>query len=256
MFGKKTRKKIARIKQYAFTRYDKKTLCLAYLFFACTTSLFSHGSGCSSSTTTYFNIRPAHASHINHAWHRPRRNNVCVKHDLVDIHTINPHIRVELRYATARNFTQKKIYRTKICYVRMATARKLDAVQKELESLGFGLKIWDGYRPHTAQEKLWKLVPDPRYVAPPSKGSKHTRGCSVDVTLVTNDGKEVLMPTDFDDFSPKAGSIYDLLAPEILKNRDLLKAIMIKHGFTPVSTEWWHFDDVDWETYPLIPTFS
>ena len=159
---------------------------------------------------------------------------------------------VELRYASNNNFTGKKIYKTNTCYLKKATALKLNSVQKELELQGLGLKIWDGYRPPAAQKKLWKLVPDPRYVAPPEKGSRHTRGCSVDVTLVTSSGKELAMPTAFDDFSEKAQSNYQALPADVIKNRELLKKLMIKYGFMPVASEWWHFDDADWKTCPLL----
>src|SRR5262245_38439969 len=109
----------------------------------------------------------------------------CVnKHDLVNIQTINRRIILDIRYATTNNFTHTKVYPSAQCYLQREVAVALDAVQKELESKGFGLKIFDGYRPLSVQKIFWQLVPDERYVGNPAKGSKHNRGCAVDLTLV------------------------------------------------------------------------
>ena len=113
------------------------------------------------------------------------------------------------------------------------------------------LKILDGYRPPSVQRELWKVKPDPRYVAHPDKGSRHNRGAAVDVTLVKADGSEVPMPTAFDDFSEKAAADYAKLPAEVIKNRKLLQDAMTKHGFTILKAEWWHFDDSDWKSFPI-----
>jgi D-alanyl-D-alanine dipeptidase len=171
--------------------------------------------------------------------------------DLVDITTINPNIRLDIRYATTNNFTHQKVYPSACCYVRKAVAERLDRVQKELESLGYGLLIWDGYRPLSVQRIFWNLVPDERYVMPPEKGSRHNRGAAVDVTLVKLDGTPIQMPTDFDDFSEKAHCNYMDLPQEVINNRQLLTSVMYKYGFTGVDCEWWHFDDTQWQKYPI-----
>ena len=121
--------------------------------------------------------------------------------DLVDIKEVNPRIMVDMKYATEENFTKKKLYDSNTCFLRKSTAVKLDAVQKELEGMNLGLKVWDCYRPLAAQRTLWQILPDERYVANPEKGSRHNRASSVDVTLVDSQGKELPMPTGFDDFS-------------------------------------------------------
>ena len=95
-------------------------------------------------------------------------------------------------------------------------------------------------------------MPDERYVANPAKGSRHNRGAAVDLTLIRlSDGRELPMPTPFDDFSERAGRDYPDLPAEVIRNRDLLRRVMEKHGFIALPTEWWHFDDVDWRNYPV-----
>ncbi len=178
-------------------------------------------------------------------------------HDLVELCTINPNIKLDIRYATTNNFTKKKVYKSPRCFLCKATAQKIDRVQKELEKIGLGLKIWDGYRPRSVQYIFWKLVPNPQYVANPQKGSNHNRGTAVDCTLVDKNGKELEMPSEFDDFSAKAHRNYNAMTPEAAKNCKLLENIMVKHGFRFNYSEWWHFDDVDYKKYNLLDiTFS
>ena len=171
--------------------------------------------------------------------------------DFVDIQSINPRILIDIRYATTNNFVGRPVYPCAKCYLRRKVALKLDKVQQQLEKIGLGLKIWDGYRPLSVQKIFWELVPDPRYVAPPDEGSKHNRGAAVDLTLVDKKGKEVRMPTDFDDFSVKAHLNYERLPKEVIYNRALLENIMRAHGFVPAQTEWWHYDDEESEKYPI-----
>jgi D-alanyl-D-alanine dipeptidase len=118
--------------------------------------------------------------------------------------------------------------------------------------MGLGLKIWDGYRPIAVQWKFWELMPDERYVSDPRKGGRHTRGTAVDLTLVTKNGQELLMPTAFDDFSGKASCDYMDAPVEAIKNRDLLRKIMEKHGFVGLVNLWWHFDLIGWRNHPPI----
>jgi len=168
---------------------------------------------------------------------------------LVDIKDCSLSICVDLKYATVDNFTGQIIYNFNNCLLLKETALQLLDVQTELETMGLGLKIWDGFRPMSIQRKLWDLFPDERYVADPRKGGRHTRGTSVDVTLVTKEGDELPMPSVFDDFSEKAHLDYMGAADEEIKNRDLLQKVMKNHGFVGLPTEWWHFDLVGWENY-------
>lgn len=179
--------------------------------------------------------------------------------ELVDLRQVNPNILIDLRYATSDNFTGQRVYDFPHCLVLRPVAVQLDLVQKELEKIGFGLKVWDGYRPISAQWKFWQLVPDERYVSNPIKGGRHTRGTAVDLTLISLDGKELPMPTAFDDFTEKAHRDYMQLSQEVLDNRSFLQTIMENHGFIGLPTEWWHFDLVGWEEYDPIedsPTFQ
>jgi D-alanyl-D-alanine dipeptidase len=173
---------------------------------------------------------------------------------LIDIQSINPGVRLDLRYATENNFTHQKVYEQARCFLRPETAQRLSDVQEELEKQHLGLKIFDCYRPLSVQRKFWALVPDERYVANPAKGSRHNRGAAVDLTLVRDDGTELPMPTPFDDFTVKAHRDYMNLPQEVIANRELLERTMVKHGFLPMPTEWWHFDLSGWERFPILDT--
>ena len=128
----------------------------------------------------------------------------------------------------------------------------LDSVQRELEKVGLGLKVWDCYRPLSVQKILWSIVPDERYVANPAKGSRHNRGCAVDLTLVDSLGNELPMPTKYDDFTEKAHRDYYNLPDTVIKNRKILEDVMKKYGFIPLPTEWWHFDAQGWENFSIL----
>lgn len=171
---------------------------------------------------------------------------------LVDIQKINPRIKIDIKYATEDNFTGRKLYSVPKCFLRRFVALKLDSVQKELEKIELGLKVWDCYRPLSVQEILWSIVPDERYVANPAKGSRHNRGCAVDLTLVDSLGNELPMPTKYDDFTEKAHRNYKDLPDTVVKNRKLLEDVMKKYGFIPLPSEWWHFDFEGWEKFSIL----
>ncbi len=175
--------------------------------------------------------------------------------ELVRVADFIPGIRQDLRYATRDNFTGRQIYDFADAYLRYGTVRKLVAVSEELARQGLGLLIWDGFRPVSAQEKLWAVCPDPAYVSHPVTGSRsHCRGSAVDLTLFDLKTGELLeMPTDFDDFSALADRDYSDCSQTAAKNARLLEETMKKHGFKPYSAEWWHFSDTD--QYPVDETF-
>ncbi len=176
--------------------------------------------------------------------------------DFVLVTEYIPDISIDLRYATDNNFTGQVIYGFTDAYLRYGTVQKLAEAQASLRELGYSLKIWDAFRPTSAQWKLWEVCPDAQYVANPTKGySSHSRGNTVDVTLVDNDGSDVPMPTAFDDFSPLADRDYsDITNETAVKNAELLEAVMKDAGFKPYSGEWWHFSD---ETvYPVDEDFT
>ena len=165
-----------------------------------------------------------------------------------------PDVKTELRYATENNFTGQVIYSFDEAWLRYGTVQKLAKAQSLLAEQGYSLLIWDAFRPTAAQWKLWEVFPDPVYVANPEKGySSHSRGNTVDVTLVTSAGELVEMPTEFDDFSLLADRDYSDVPEEAAQNALLLEKIMTDCGFKPYKGEWWHFTDTD--TYPVEEEF-
>ena len=173
--------------------------------------------------------------------------------DLVEVKKVIPSVVLDIRYATTNNFTGQKLYDSNRSFLRRALAEKLRAVQKELNQVGLGLKLFDAYRPISVQKKMWAIYPDEDYVANPAKGSRHNRGAAVDVMLIDlRDKKELLMPSGYDEFSEKAHRNYTNAPQQEIHNRELLERIMEKHGFTGLPMEWWHFDDVNWKTYELL----
>lgn len=164
--------------------------------------------------------------------------------DFVRVHDYIPDILTELKYATRDNFTGQVIYEFEDVFLRYGTVMKLKAVSEELAGQGLGIKIWDGFRPVSAQFKLWEICPDDTYVANPNVGySNHSRGFAVDLTLVDDQGRELPMPTGFDDFSAGADRDYSDCDLQAAENARLLETVMEKHGFQGYWGEWWHFND-------------
>lgn len=157
-----------------------------------------------------------------------------------------PEILTELKYSTDDNFTGQVIYDFQDVYLRYGTVKKLKDAQAAFGELGLRLKIWDGFRPVSAQFKLWEACPDSNFVANPNVGySNHTRGNAVDVTLVDENGQELEMPTEFDNFSAKADRDYSDCTDTQRENAELLQRVMEQNGFSGYFGEWWHFNDTD-----------
>ena len=148
----------------------------------------------------------------------------------------------DLRYATENNFLKAQVYDCAECYTRVKTAKALIEANIDFKKNGVKIKFYDCYRPNSVQYKMWEIVPNPQYVANPVKGSIHNKGGAVDITLVTLDGEELDMGTDFDFFGKKAYHDNFDLPQEILNNRKLLKETMENHGFWSIRTEWWHYN--------------
>ncbi len=180
------------------------------------------------------------------------QNAVLEKHGLVELIKLDDSFVIDIKYATEDNFAKKKIYTLPLCLINKNTAKKLIAANNEFRTLGYRIKVFDAYRPHSAQQVLWDAAEDKSYLANPKKGSKHNRGAAVDVTLVDGEGQELGMPSGYDEFSERAHLKYNKCDEELIKNRELLGKIMVKHGFKRISTEWWHFDDTDALKYPLL----
>jgi D-alanyl-D-alanine dipeptidase len=172
---------------------------------------------------------------------------------LVEIKKIIPQIVLDLRYATTNNFMHRRMYTTAKAYARLPVVKALQQVEAELKTKGMGLKIYDAYRPYAVTVNFYEMAPDTNFVADPRKGSKHNRGCAIDLSLIDlKTGKELDMPTGFDSFSRKASANYMQLPPQQIANRELLKTVMAKYGFRVISTEWWHYDFTGWARYELL----
>lgn len=179
---------------------------------------------------------------------------------LVEPSQLDSSLVLDIRYATANNFAGRQVYPSPRCYLRADIARRLLAVQKTLRAQGVGLKVYDCYRPFSVQEEFWRIMPDARYVMQPTrdeqgrmvKSSRHNKGAAVDVTLVDKDGRELAMPTAYDDFTEKAHRGSPAASAIARKNSDVLERAMVSQGFEPLATEWWHFDGRGWQDFPPL----
>jgi D-alanyl-D-alanine dipeptidase len=151
------------------------------------------------------------------------------------------HMQLDIRYATKNNFTKEQIYPCGRCFLRKEAKQALAEAEKELKKKGYKFVLFDCYRPATAQQKLWEIVPNPDYVTPPEKGSMHNRGLAVDLSLMDIDGNLLDMGTSYDYFGKEAHTDYMDQPKEVLDNRKLLTETMEKYGFKGIRTEWWHF---------------
>lgn len=166
---------------------------------------------------------------------------------------IDSTIATDVRYATTNNFTGKVLYPTSRVYLRRIVAEKLSEAQKYVkEKFHLTLKVFDGYRPLSVQKKLWEIMPDENFVANPAKGSRHNRGAAVDLTLIDSLGNELEMGTPYDDFTDKAARDYKELTEQVKKNRGMLDEAMLRSGFEPLRSEWWHFDYSGWQKFSVL----
>jgi len=173
--------------------------------------------------------------------------------ELVNLESSIPGIVLDIRYATTNNFTGEQIYNLPRAYARKPVAEALKQVQEELRPKGFGLKIFDAYRPYRATVKFYEVYRDTTYVASPYRGSRHNRGCAIDLTLIDlKTGEELKMPTGYDSFEKAAWPSTPVNDPEVRKNRALLIEVMEKHGFKVNASEWWHFDFRGWQAYGVM----
>jgi D-alanyl-D-alanine dipeptidase len=175
------------------------------------------------------------------------------KKELIDLEKHIPGILLDIRYATANNFTGEQIYDEPRAFARRPVADALKKIQSDLREQGLALKIFDAYRPYRATVKFYEVYGDTTYVASPYRGSRHNRGCAVDLTLVDlKTGKELRMPTGYDAFTREAWPSTPVKDPEARKNRQLLITAMENHGFRVNSSEWWHFDFVGWQRFEVM----
>ena len=166
-----------------------------------------------------------------------------------------PSIKLDIKYATKDNFSGVAVYNQAKAFARKPVIIALAKVQFELSKKGLGLKVFDAYRPYAITEKFWKITPIDKkeFVANPKTGSRHNRGCAIDLTLIDlSTGKELDMPTPYDSFAKEASPTYDDIPTKQKQNRNLLIAVMENNGFKVIRNEWWHFDFKGWENYPLM----
>lgn len=173
---------------------------------------------------------------------------------LIELITLDDTIKLDIRYARTDNFTGKKVYPEARAFLQKPAAEGVLAVHKKLREKGLGLVIFDGYRPWSITKLFWEtVIPEhKKFVADPAKGSKHNRGCAVDLSIYDlKTGKLLPMPSDFDEFTERASPDYIGGTDEERANRDMLRKLMEEQDFIVNPNEWWHFDHKDWQTYAI-----
>jgi D-alanyl-D-alanine dipeptidase len=177
--------------------------------------------------------------------------------ELVELASLDPTLRLDIRYATANNLVGRPVYDEARAFLQRPAAEALLRAHQSLKQHGYGLLIFDGYRPWSVTKIFWDVTPPEKrqFVADPAKGSKHNHGCAVDLSLYDlKTGKEVTMPGVYDEMSERSYPTYHGGTIEQRTARDLLRKMMEKEGFTVYPFEWWHFDYKDWEKYPILDT--
>jgi D-alanyl-D-alanine dipeptidase len=177
--------------------------------------------------------------------------------DLVEVVTLDPTLRLDVRYATTNNFMRRPMYAQARVFLQRPAAQALARANQQVRERGYGLLVFDGYRPWSVTKMFWDAASEEErkieFVANPRKGSRHNRGCAVDLTLFDlKTGREVQMPSAYDEFSERAFPTYQGGTPESRSLRDLLRAVMEAEGFTVYEAEWWHFDFNDWRQYRIL----
>jgi D-alanyl-D-alanine dipeptidase len=177
------------------------------------------------------------------------------KPDLVELIKLDPSIKLDIRYATRNNFLGKAVYKQSRAFLQRPAAEALARVNQALRKQGYGLVVFDGYRPWSVTKVFWDVTPADKkiFVADPSKGSRHNRGCAVDLSLVDlKTGAEVKMPSEYDEMTERAHINYACATPEAKRLRELLREAMAAEGFAVYEPEWWHYDYKDWKEYPIM----
>ena len=175
--------------------------------------------------------------------------------NLVEVTKLDSHFKLDVRYATANNFMGRVLYPEARVFLARPAAEALVKVQKKLKSQNLGLVLFDGYRPWNITKQMWDQTPENKkqYVADPANGSRHNRGCAVDLTLQNlNTGEYLEMPTGYDDFTEKAYADSTVASEVALKNRAILREAMEGQGFKIYPYEWWHYDFQGWEKFPVL----
>jgi D-alanyl-D-alanine dipeptidase len=175
--------------------------------------------------------------------------------ELVEIIGLDPTIRLDIRYATKNNFLGRKVYKQARAFLQRPAAEALARASAALRRQGYGLIVFDGYRPWSVTKVFWDSTPAEKreFVADPAKGSRHNRGCAVDLTMFDlKTGEEVRMPGSYDEMTERSHINYQCATPEARRLRDTLRAAMEAEGFSVYEAEWWHYDYKDWRQYPIL----
>jgi zinc D-Ala-D-Ala dipeptidase len=207
----------------------EKKLIIFILFFALLTTTFAQ------------EVQPPREEHKKEA-------------DLVELIKLDRTIKLDIRYATSNNFVGKPVYSEAKAFLQRPAAEALVRVHRKLKKMGLGLVIFDAYRPWSVTKLFWEFTPPEKrnFVADPAKGSKHNRGCAVDLSLYDlKTGKLLPMPSEYDEFTERSSPTYQGGTEEERRNRDLLIKVMQEEGFTVNPYEWWHFDYKDWQEYAI-----
>lgn len=184
----------------------------------------------------------------------PHENGNFKQPDFVELAKLDTSIHLDIRYATNNNLTGKPVYKEARAFLQRPAAEALVKINGDLHQLGYGLLVFDGYRPWSVTKKFWDITSkeNKKFVADPKKGSRHNRGCAVDLTLYDMaTGKEVQMTGIYDEMSERSYPLYKGGTDEQRRMRDMLRSKMEAHGFTVYPFEWWHFDYNEWPSYPI-----
>jgi len=213
---------------------------------------------CAAQTTQVFRIKPLRPlDQLRRealAATPPQESGQFRPEDLVELRSLDPGIRYDIRYATADNFLSTPVYESSHAFLEREAADAVVRAHRKLRSAGYGLLIHDAYRPWWVTKLFWEATPiDKReFVANPSQGSRHNRGCAVDLTLYDlRGGRAVEMPSLYDEMSERAYPGYSGGTAAQRERRDLLRSAMEAQGFTVFASEWWHFDYKDWRLYRI-----
>ena len=202
--------------------------------------------------------------HISYGvWHtayaaaqeKPKEKGEFREPELVEIVKLDPTVKLDIRYATSNNFLGRPVYKEARAFLQRPAAEALTRANRKLREKGYGLLVFDGYRPWSVTKIFWDSTPEDkkRFVADPSQGSRHNRGCAVDLTLYDiRSGREVKMPSGYDEMTERAYPNYSGGTLEQRRMREMLREAMESEGFTVYEFEWWHFDYKDWKKYPLL----
>lgn len=185
----------------------------------------------------------------------PKEEGVFRKPELVELTRLDKTIRLDVRYATSNNFMGRPVYKQARAFLQRPAAEALVRVNKALRKKGYGLVIHDGYRPWSVTKLFWDATPEDKkeFVADPAKGSRHNRGCAVDLSLFElKTGKIVVMPSAYDEMSERSHINYAGGTEDQRRVRDILRQAMEAEGFIVYDPEWWHYDYKDWQQYPIL----